>query len=63
MCPSVFRALDTGGLLVVDELESDLHPLIGAAIVRLFNCPQTNPKNAQILFSTHDTNLLSAITD
>ncbi len=58
MAPSVFRALDSGGLLLVDELESSLHPSLGLAIVKMFNSPKTNPKNAQILFTTHDTNLL-----
>jgi len=58
MAPSVFRALQTGGLLLVDELESSLHPLIGLSIVKLFNCPKGNSKNAQILFTTHDTTLL-----
>lgn len=58
MAPSVFRALDAGGILLVDELEANLHPLIGLGILRLFNCPKSNPKNAQILFTTHDTNLL-----
>jgi AAA15 family ATPase/GTPase len=32
------------------------------AIVKLFNCPHSNPNNAQILFTTHDTNLLGTIT-
>ncbi len=58
MAPSVFRSLQSGGLLLIDELESSLHPLLGLAIVNMFNCPQTNPKNAQIVFTTHDTNLL-----
>ena len=58
MAPSVVGALESGGLLLVDELEASLHPLIGLAIVKLFNCPKANPKNAQLLFTTHDTNLL-----
>lgn len=58
MAPSVFRALDSGGVLLVDELESSLHPSLGLAIVKMFNSPKTNPKNAQIVFTTHDTNLL-----
>lgn len=45
---------------MVDELESSLHPLIGRAIVKLFNNPETNPHNAQILFTTHDTSLLGS---
>ncbi len=60
MSPSVFRALEFGGLLLIDELESSLHPLLGLAILKMFNCPQTNPNNAQIVFTTHDTNLLGA---
>jgi AAA15 family ATPase/GTPase len=58
MAPSVFMALDLGGLLLVDELESSLHPLLGLMILRLFNSPETNPRNAQMLFTTHDTNLM-----
>lgn len=58
MAPSIFRALDSGGVLLIDELESSLHPLLGLAIVEMFNSPKTNPNNAQILFTTHDTNLL-----
>ncbi len=58
IAPSVFGALDSGGLLLVDELESSLHPLLGLAIVELFNRPETNPRNAQIIFTTHDTNLM-----
>ena len=58
MAPSVFLALDLGGLLLIDELESSLHPSLGSAIVKMFNSPKTNPKNAQIVFTTHDTNLL-----
>jgi hypothetical protein len=58
MAPAVFRTLDTGGLLLVDELESSLHPLLGLAIVQMFNSPKANPRNAQVVFTTHDTNLL-----
>ena len=54
----LFHALDSGRLLLVDELESSLHPSLGLAIVKMFNSPKTNPKNAQIVFTTHDTNLL-----
>lgn len=58
MAPSVFRSIESGGLLLVDELESSLHPSLGLAIVKMFNSPKTNPRNAQIVFTTHDTNLL-----
>ena len=58
MAPSIFRTIESGGLLLVDELESSLHPLLGSAIVKMFNCPRANQRNAQVVFTTHDTNLL-----
>ena len=54
----LLHVLESGGLLLIDELEASLHPLLGSAIVRMFNSPETNPANAQLLFTTHDTNLL-----
>lgn len=59
--PAVIRALASGTPLVVDELESSLHPLIALEVVRLFNDPDANPHDAQLLFTTHDTNLLGTI--
>lgn len=44
--------------MVVDELDASLHPLLTLAITRLFNSKQFNPNNAQLIFATHDTNLL-----
>jgi hypothetical protein len=60
--PLVIHALEQGGLLLVDELESALHPLLAAKFVRAFNDPIENPKNAQLIFTTHDTNLLGTLT-
>lgn len=56
--PLVVDALRRGGLLVVDELESGLHPQLALALVRHFNDPALNPHHAQLLFTTHDTHLL-----
>lgn len=50
-----------GGIIVIDELEKSLHPLIAQRIIDLFNDPLGNPLNAQIIFTTHDTNLLSGL--
>ena len=52
-------ALKEGSSLVIDEFDARLHPLISQAIVKLFNSNETNPNNAQLIFMTHDTNLLS----
>ena len=53
-------ALYYGLQIVIDELDSKLHPILTKEIIKLFNNPETNPKNAQLIFTTHDTNLLGA---
>ena len=55
----VFETLYAGSVLVIDELDAKMHPLISQYIIGLFNNPETNPKNAQLIFTTHDTHLLS----
>lgn len=56
----IIDALDNGKRLAVDELDSKLHPLLVRKIITLFNSSETNPKGAQLLFTTHDTFLLGA---
>jgi hypothetical protein len=51
--------LEKGKVLVIDEMEARLHPLITRAIIQLFNSSQTNPNNAQLIFATHDTSVLN----
>jgi hypothetical protein len=58
MAPHLLGALQDGSLLVIDELEASLHPLLALQVVRQFNDPRANPRNAQLVFTTHDTNLL-----
>jgi uncharacterized protein len=53
----VYEALKKGRVIVLDELRS-LHPLMTRELVRLFQDPVTNPKNAQLVFATHDASLL-----
>lgn len=54
----VFDVLNDGGVLIVDELDASLHPLLTLAITRLFHSNESNRNNAQLIFATHDTNLL-----
>lgn len=54
----VVDALAEGSVLVIDELDQSLHTHLAMEIVHLFNNPATNPHNSQLLFNTHDTNLL-----
>lgn len=56
----IINALDNGKRLIIDEFDSKMHPLLTCRIIALFNSKETNPKNAQLIFTTHDTNLLSA---
>jgi AAA15 family ATPase/GTPase len=56
----ILSTIDSGGVLFVDELDSKLHPNLVCKIVSLFNSKIFNPNNAQLIFNTHDTNLLSS---
>lgn len=50
--------LKNGHILVVDELDARLHTILSRAIVNLFHDVSSNPLNAQLVFTTQDTNLL-----
>lgn len=56
----IMEVLDKGSILIVDELDSKLHPNLVCRIVEIFNSKTLNPHNAQLVFNTHDTNLLSS---
>ena len=58
LCGPLFDVLTNGYVLLLDEIDARLHPLLTHAIVRLFHSSETNPKNAQLICATHDTNLL-----
>jgi AAA15 family ATPase/GTPase len=50
--------LEHGSTLIVDELDIRLHTHLTRFLVELFQNPEINKNNAQLIFSTHDTNLL-----
>ncbi|MBF4636214.1 ATP-binding protein [Agreia pratensis] len=54
----VLRLLRSGGVLVVDELDTSLHPRLVSQVVRLFQSEKTNPHQAQLLISTHDVTVM-----
>jgi hypothetical protein len=54
----VLMALEKGAILVVDEMDASLHPLLVRAVVEMFHNPAVNKNNAQLIFNTHDTTLL-----
>lgn len=57
----VLPVLNAGGLVVIDELEADLHPHMLTPILDLFFSERTNPHNAQIIFTCHSIEVLSLL--
>lgn len=45
---------------MIDEIDSKMHPKLTSKIIELFNSKTTNPNHAQLIFTIHDTNILSA---
>jgi len=52
-------SLESGNILFVDELHDNLHPKLVQFLVQLFHSCDTNPKNAQLVFTTHETSILN----
>ncbi|MHB1037223.1 MAG: AAA family ATPase [Pirellulales bacterium] len=55
----MLRALDNGDVLVVDELDCSMHPLLTEKLVELVQSNEANPKGAQLIFATHDSSLMN----
>lgn len=56
--PVLKDVLDNGKILIIDEFDKSLHPFIVKYIVEIFNNLEINNNGAQLIFNTHDTNLL-----
>ncbi len=59
--PMYIATLQLGGIAIVDEFDVHLHPQILPKILDLFTDPAKNPNNAQLIFSTHDTEILNTL--
>ncbi|MCQ2508786.1 MAG: ATP-binding protein [Dorea sp.] len=59
LAPAIESALRTGGILLVDELERELHPKLVNYIIAKFQSKSANPNGAQIIFTTHNTELMN----
>ncbi|MEV6413078.1 AAA family ATPase [Kribbella sp. NPDC051718] len=55
----VLAALKSGSVLLIDELDASLHPTLSGELIRLFQDRATNPRNGQLIFTSHDTSLLN----
>ncbi|MCB9232527.1 MAG: ATP-binding protein [Bacteroidia bacterium] len=56
----ILLKMKDGGTLFVDELDASLHPDLTRMLVQLYQDENTNPGNAQLIFTTHDTNLMDS---
>ena len=54
----ILETLKEGKILLIDELDASLHPKLTRHLISLFHDKNINTKNAQLIFATHDTNLL-----
>lgn len=59
LSPILKRAFEKGKIIVIDEIDKSIHPLLVEFIIKLFHNKQINKNNAQLIFNTHNTNLLS----
>lgn len=59
LAPAMESVLNKGGVLLVDELDKELHPMLVAYIVSKFQSKNSNLKGAQLIFTTHDTDLMN----
>ena len=59
LAPLLIQTLSEGRVLIMDELESSMHPFMAELIIKLFNDPRVNKRDAQLIFSTHNINLMT----
>ena len=59
LAPDMEQVLSRGGVLLVDELEKEMHPMLVEYIVAKFQSPESNPNHAQLIFTNHNTELLN----
>jgi AAA15 family ATPase/GTPase len=53
------KILIEGGMLIIDEIDSALHPILCKFILKKFNSKEDNKNNAQLIFTTHDISFLN----
>ena len=58
MSAPILNTLREGKVLIIDELDASLHPMLTKHLIKLFHNKKINKLNAQLIFATHDTNLL-----
>lgn len=59
LAPAIESALRNGGVLLVDEIEKEMHPMLVNYIIAKFQSKRTNTNGAQLIFTTHNTELMN----
>lgn len=59
LAPAIESALRSGGVLLVDEIEKEMHPMLVNYIIAKFQSKRTNTNGAQLIFTTHNTELMN----
>jgi AAA15 family ATPase/GTPase len=60
LSPLLLVGLQKGDIIIIDEIDSSLHPHISELLIRLFHDPLINKNSAQLIFTTHDMTLMNA---
>ena len=58
---NILVVLENGGVAVLDEFDTDLHPMMSEALLEIFFSKEMNPHNAQLIFSAHSPHLLNLL--
>lgn len=61
LLPDLLDCLENGSVLVVDEIDTSLHPLLVRKLVEIFQSRRHNPRGGQLVFTTHDAYLLAPV--
>lgn len=59
IAPAIESVLNSGGVLLIDEIEKELHPMLVNFVIAKFQSKITNKKGAQLIFTTHNTELMN----
>ncbi len=60
--PLIQSPLDIGGIVIIDDIDSCIHPNLLLEVIRMFRNEKTNPNGAQLIMSTHAVSILTDLT-
>ena len=60
LMPFIAASLLTGTVLVIDELDAKIHPVLLRHIIMMFNDMNINKQKAQLIFTSHDLSTMNS---